>query len=37
MAVSTFGRLDLDFYPNRIALSFRDASGSLLHEETIER
>jgi hypothetical protein len=35
MAVSTFGRLDLDFYKGSIVLSFRDAAGALLHEERI--
>ena len=37
LAVSTFGRLDIDFYEGRMLLSFRDASGNLLHEETIAR
>ncbi|MCX7026532.1 MAG: metallophosphoesterase [Spirochaetes bacterium] len=35
LAVSTFGRLDVDFYEGRMVLSFRDAAGTLLHEETI--
>jgi predicted phosphodiesterase len=37
LAVSTFGRLDIDFYEGRMVLSFRDATGSLLHEETIAK
>ena len=37
LAVSTFGRLDLDFYKGRMVLSFRDMGGNLLHEETIAK
>jgi len=37
LAVSTFGRLDIDFYEGRMVLSFRDSDGALLHEETIAK
>jgi hypothetical protein len=37
LAVATFGRLDIDFYEGQMVLSFRDAAGKLLHEETIAK
>jgi UDP-2,3-diacylglucosamine pyrophosphatase LpxH len=35
IAVGTYGRLDVDIYPDALGLTFRDADGDPLHEKRI--